>query len=284
MNITHKFAYSLSNFSAYKEFIVQGLRKAIFYMFLVTLVFSTLGNIRIVSDFNDDMARVESKFNKESPDFEYKDGKLTMDYDGPLHYRYDGDSSLVSLFINTLLINNNLIVDTSGKTNSSVLDSYDKGIFLDSDSITIKNTNNYIETKKLEDLFNNPLINSDNVTIDKSWVSSSFTILNNFFDSIIFIVSLIISFLSNLFLVFFFLGPLTIILSKNLNVNLTFKSACTIGFYAISMPLLLKSLLVVAGIYNQQYSIIFYIIGFIYCYLALKSIKESSNTKINTLL
>ena len=80
MRIGHKFAYSFYDFSAYKEFLRQGLGKAIFYVFLVTVIFSTLGNVRTVSVFNDDMSRFELKFNKESPDFEYKDGKLTIPF------------------------------------------------------------------------------------------------------------------------------------------------------------------------------------------------------------
>ena len=45
MGFGHKFAYSFFDFAAYKEFLVQGLGKSILYLFLVTLIFSTIANI-----------------------------------------------------------------------------------------------------------------------------------------------------------------------------------------------------------------------------------------------
>lgn len=284
MGIVHKFAYSFYDFSAYKEFLIQGLGKSIFYVFLVTIVFSTLSNIQIVSEFNDNISRIENKFNKESPDFQYKDGKLTMDYDGPIHYKYDGDSPILSMFINEGLINGNLIIDTSGKTNASALDPYSEGTYVDSDSITIKNSDDKVTTTKLKDLFKTDIVNTDDVTIDKASILSSFPILNEIFDISMFISYPIISFLSNLCAVFFILGPLTLILSKNLDMNLTYKNACTLSFYAMTMPLLLESLTTVAGLYSAEYSVIFYGIALIYCFLALRNIKKSNNTKINALL
>ncbi|NME83384.1 DUF1189 domain-containing protein [Clostridium sp. SM-530-WT-3G] len=284
MGIVHKFAYSFYDFSAYKEFLIQGLGKAIFYIFLVTIAFSTLSNIRTVSQFNDDISRIENKFNKESPDFEYKDGKLTMDYDGPIYYKYTGDSPILSVFINDTLINGNLIVDTSGKTDASALDSYSKGTYVDSDSVTIKTGDNDITTKKLKDLFNTDIVNSNDITIDKATILSSFHLLNEIFDISMYISYPIVSFLSSLCAAFFILGPLTIIFSKNLNINLTYKNACTISLYAMTMPLLLESLSTISGLYIPEFELIFYIIALIYCFFALKNIKKSNNTKINALL
>ena len=284
MRIGYKFAYSFSNFSAYKEFLMQGLGKAIFYIFIVTVIFSTLGNISTVSEINDGMSRLETKFDKESPDFEYKDGKFTMDYDGPIYYKYDGDSPIISTFVNDLLINGTLIVDTSGKTDASVLDSYANATYLDSDSITIKANSDHTITEKLSDLFGNIPSNSDDNTIDKATVSSSFGLLNYLLYNAIFISVPIVKFLSNLCAAFFILGPFTIIVSKNLDVNLTYKNACTISLYAMTLPLLLESLSTVSGIFIPGYQLIFYAISFLYCILAVKNIKKSNNTKINVLL
>ena len=286
MRIGHKFAYSFYDFSAYKEFLRQGLGKAIFYVFLVTVIFSTLGNVRTVSVFNDDMSRFELKFNKESPDFEYKDGKLTMDYDGPIHYNYTGDSPILSIFINDLLINGNLIVDTSGQTDISVLDSYKRGTYIDSETINIKTDAHNITTLNLKDYFKSDMLDSNDMTINKALVSSSLPLLTKMFDFSILVVNPIIAFLNNLCAAFIILGPLTIIISKNLNMKLTYKNACTLSLYAMTMPLLIESLSIVSGLYIPDYGILFYAIALIYCSLALKNIKKSdkkNHTKINAL-
>lgn len=295
MTIRHKFAYSFYDFSAYKEFLNQGLGKAIIYIFIVTIIFSTLANIKITSVFNDNISRFEYKFNKEAPDFEYKDGKLTMDYDGPIHYKYTGNSEMLSFFINDLLINGNLIIDTSGKTDISVLDSYMTGTYINSDTISIKSDNNEITTLALKDYLKINTIDCSIITINKPFtidcsiinkalVSDSFSVFKNIFDFTIFIVKPIIDFLSNLCAAFLVLASLTIIISKNLNMSLSYKNACTISLYAMTMPLLIESLSTVSGLFIPDYNIVFYVIALLYCLLALKNINKSNNKKINALL
>ena len=56
MGFRHKFAYSFFDFAAYKEFLVQGLGKSILYIFLVTLIFSTITNINTIDKFNSEIS------------------------------------------------------------------------------------------------------------------------------------------------------------------------------------------------------------------------------------
>lgn len=287
MRIGHKFAYSFYDFSAYKEFLSQGLRKGIFYIFLVTLIFSTLGNVRTISVINDDMSRLELKFKKESPDFEYKNGKLTMDYDGPLHYSYTGDSQFLDLFVNYILINQNLIVDTSGKTDVSALDSYSQGTYINSDSVSIKTDKTTVNTTPFNELFDVPGVDSDSLVFNKDLVLASFPILTDIFDLSLLLTNPILEFINNLFAALFILGPMTIIISKNLAMKISYRNACIISLYSMTMPLLLESLMTVSGIYIPDSQFLFYAIATIYCLLALKSIKKSDNNnsnKINVLL
>lgn len=287
MRIGHKFAYSFYDFSAYKGFLAQGLGKGILYIFLVTIIFSTLGNVRTVSVFNDDMSRLELKFNKESPDFEYRDGKFTMDYDGPIHYTYTGDSPFLDVFINDMLINDNLIVDTSGQTDDSALNSYKRGIYINSDTITIKSDDSSISSVSLKDYFDTSLVDPDSFVINKKLIKASFPLIMKVFDSSILLINPIISILSNLCAGFFILGPITVIISKNLNMKLSYRNACTISFYAMTMPLLVESLLIVSGLSIPDFGILFYAIAIVYCSLALKNIKKSdknNSNKLNALL
>ena len=281
MSIGHKFAYSFYDFSAYKEFLSQGLGKGIFYIFLVTLIFSTLGNVRTVSVINDDMSRLELKFKKQSPDFEYKDGKFKMDYDGPLHYSYNGDSEFLHLLINDMLINHNLIVDTNGENDVSLLDPYSRGVYISSDALTIKTDNSTIETTPFSELFNVPGVDPDSLVLNKDSVLASFPLITEIFDLCIYFGTPIANFICNLCAALFILGPMTIIISKNLNMNISYSEACTISLYSMTMPLLLESLITVSGVYIPDTQFLFYAVAIVYCLFALKYIKKSGKNNRN---
>ena len=131
MGFRHKFAYSFFDFAAYKEFLVQGLGKSILYIFLVTLIFSTLSNIKIIDKFSSELSSMETTFIHNAPNFELKNGTFSIDSNEPIYYKYDGLQ---------------LIVDTSGKTSKSVLDSYSDGIYINSKELIFRQKYTTLQT------------------------------------------------------------------------------------------------------------------------------------------
>ena len=69
MGFMHKFAYSFFDFAAYKEFLIQGLGKSILYIFLVTLIFSTINNVSVINKFNAQISSIQSTFIHSAPNF-----------------------------------------------------------------------------------------------------------------------------------------------------------------------------------------------------------------------
>ena len=258
MGFGHKFAYSFFNFAAYKEFLVQGLGKSILYLFLVTLIFSTITNINVIAKFNSEISIIQATFIHSAPNFELKNGLLSVDSDEPIYYKHDGEQ---------------LIVDTSGKTNKSLLDSYSDGIYINSDEITIRQNYSTIQTLQFTDFSEFDLTNKT--------LQSSLSILKSIFPIILLILDPILSFLVNLISGFLILGPLSLNISSIMGVKLKYSKACILSFYAMTLPLLLESLLEISGIDLPVFFVIFYIVALIYCGLAIKKIKNIDKSTLN---
>lgn len=309
----HKFAYSLFDFSAYKEFLVQGFGKSIFYIFIVTLIFSIITNIKEIDTINSEISNVEDNLIHNSPGFEFKNGLLSVDTDEIIYYKHDGEFlfnflSAGAVYFNTVNSENNskstniqdqlmdststsdsdddifalstdkpnyymMIVDTKGKTTQSILDTYKDGIYVDSNHISLKKDYRTIGTINFSDC---------------SWLDFNKDTMLGILDTFKIIVPIslmgikpILSFMENLFLGLIILGPFTIFIGSFIGVKLNYAKACTLGFYAMTLPLLLEALLHVAGIVIPEFSIVFYMVAFLYCGLAVNALKNGGKSKLN---
>ena len=258
MGFERKFAYSFFDFASYKEFLVQGFGKSILYLFLVTLIFSTITNINTITKFNSEISSIQATFIHSAPNFELKNGLLSVDSQEPIYYRHDGEQ---------------LIVDTSGKTSKSILDSYSDGIYINSDEITIRQNYSTLKTLKFTDFIEFDLTNKT--------LQDSLSILKIIFPIVLLIFGPILSFLVNLISGFLILGPLSLNISSIMGMKLKYSKACILSFYAMTLPLLLESLLNISGIDFPEFYIIFYIVTLIYCGLAIKEIKNIDKSNLN---
>lgn len=272
--IVHKFAYSFYNFKAYKEFLSQGLLRGIFYLFLVSILFSTLGNISTLSVLNDDVTRLENKYVKESPEFELKDGVLSIDSNEPVIYKYTGDSPILNILINNFTIGDVLIADTSGTTDVSALDDYYSGTYINSTSIYSKKNGEMIGSINF----------SENISLafTKETLQPYFSILKAAFAFSILVVNPILEFFNNLAAVFMIVGPMTLLFSKNFKEKLSYLQCCIIAMYSLTLPLMLESLATITNIFSSEFVFVFYIVSFLYSSLAVKNI--GSTKKIDTVL
>ena len=274
MGIVHKFAYSFFDFKAYRKFLSQGLLKGIFYLFLVSLVFSTLGNISTLSVFNDDVTRLENKYVKEAPEFELKDGVLSIDSAEPIIYKYTGDSPILSMLIKNFTIGDVLIADTSGKTDVSALDDYSNATYINSTSISLKKNGQIIGTINFSE--------NTSLELNKQTLENYFSILNTVFAISLLLIGPIVAFLNNLITIFIMIGPITFMYSRNFKANLTYLQCCIIAMYGLTLPLVLEALATITNMYTSEFAFIFFIVAFIYSTLAIKNI--GSSKKIDTVL
>ena len=272
--IVHKFAYSFFDFKSYKEFLSQGLLKAIFYLFVVSIIFSTLGNINTLSVFNDDITRLENKYVKESPEFELKNGVLSIDSNEPVIYKYTGDSPILNILIKDFIIGDVLISDTSGTTDVSILDNYNNGTYINSTSIYSKKNGEIIGSINFSE--NNFL------TLNKETLKHYFSLFKTTFNVLLLILNPIIEFIDNLISVFVLIGPMTLIFSRNFKEKLGYLQCSIIGMYSLTLPLVLKSLVTITNMYTSEFIFIFYVTTLIYSSLAVKNI--NSTKKIDSIL
>jgi hypothetical protein len=258
MGFRHKFAYSFFDFAAYKEFLVQGLGKSILYIFLVTLIFSTITNLNTINKFISETSNIQTYFTKNAPKFELKNGLFTMDSTEPVYYKNDSQT---------------LIVDTTGKTNKSIVESYSDAIYIDSNELIIKQNYKTIQVMKFSDI---PELNLTNKIIQRMLELSKIII-----PVILLIFNPIISFVANLISGFLILAPISLFMSSLMNVKLNYSKVCILNFYAMTLPLLLEALLNISGIALPEFYIVFYLITLIYCGLAIRELKNTDKSNLN---
>ena len=272
--IVHKFAYSFFNFKAYKDFLSQGLLKALFYLFIVSTIFSTLGNISTLSTLNDDVTRLENKYVKEAPEFELKNGVLSIDSKEPVIYKYTGDSPILNILIKDFTLGDVLIADTNGTTDVSSLDEYNSGTYIHSTSIYSKKNGSIIASINFSE--------NTSIALNKDLLTSYFSLLKVAFALSLLIVGPMLAFINNLAAIFIIIGPMTLIFSKNSKENLGYLKCCIISIYSITLPLVLESLATITNLYSSEFVFVFYIVAFLYSSLAVKNL--GSHKKIDTVL
>lgn len=309
MGFRHKFAYSFFNFEAYKEFFMQGLKKSLLYIFLVTLLFSTITNIKEITSITTEISAIQNNISYNAPNFELKNGLLSVDSDETIYYKHDGDFlfDLLSVFIaNINTIDSNVsntqdklvddtsnlnpentvattsseksnyyifIIDTNGKVNKSILDTYKDGVYINSNGLYLKENYRTVGTINFSYF--------SSININKQFVQYYLYILKIIIPIALLIFKPINSFISNLILGFLIFGPFTVSIGSFMGIKLKYSSACTLSFYAMTLPLLLEALLYVAGISIPEFFVIFSIVTLVYCSLAIKEIKNIDKSKLN---
>lgn len=309
MGFKDKFAYSFFNFEAYREFFIQGLKKSVLYVFLVTLLFSTITNIKEISTITTEISGVQNTLLYNAPKFELENGLLSVDSDEIIYYKHEGDFlfDLLSMFIsnintinsdvssaqdkleddtsnfnpeNTVVHTNSersgyylFVIDTNGKSNKSVLDNYKDGVYINSNELYLKENYRTVGTIDFTYL--------SGININNEFVQYYLYMLKIIIPIALLIFKPINSFISNLILGFLIFGPFTVSIGSFMGIKLKYSSACTLSFYAMTLPLLLEALLYVAGIVIPEFFIVFSIITLVYCSLAIREIKNIDKSKLN---
>lgn len=273
-NFIHKFAYSIFDFKAYREFLSQGVFRAILYLFIVSAVFSTLSNISILNTFNDDITRLENKYVKESPEFELKNGVLSLDSNEPVIYKYTGDSPILNVLLKDFFIGDVLISDTSGNSDVSILNNYQNGTYIDSKSIYSKKNGQIIASIDFS--------NNTSLTLNKQSLTGYFDLFKKSFDTAFLIINPIAKFLDNLISALILIGPMILVLSRNLKQKLRYRDCLIIGIYSMTLPIILNSLSTILNMFTSEFTFIFYVLTLFYSIFAIRGI--SSTRKIDTLL
>ena len=129
MGFFKKFLNSLYNFKAYNTFLSQTTGKAVLYLFILCAFLGFINCFSFVSYTNTLLPTLKEDIKENAPEFEFKDGKLTVDGDMPIVVKYKPLDTIV-------------YIDTENPIDNSVLDGYYFGILITSDSLSIKQDEN----------------------------------------------------------------------------------------------------------------------------------------------
>lgn len=244
----HKIYYSMAGFNYYRYFIRQRTGKAVVYLLLLTLIIGIVSLIPVVYNYNNVINEMINGFDKSVPGFTFENGKL--DVQGKMPIIIDNAGST-------------MIIDTSGQTDESVLDKYDRAILITSDKMIQKNFAN----KQVTDF---SILQG--FRLDKNSVKRFLPLLKWF-------ATLILIFGSIFFIGIKFLSALVVsiiglIINGSKKSHLRFADIFKLSAYSLTLPLLLGTLLDLIPVTIPYLWLIFYLIAFVYLLGAINVIKK----------
>jgi len=259
MGFISKVKNSIINPKAYVQFVKESGGRAVLYLFLITLILGCLGRIRTVYDFSNVINKAKDSLDKEVRDFRFENGKLTVDGEMPITIKSEDGSVF--------------IIDTSGKTTESVLDGYDKGIFVGESKMVEKKSS----LQKQETDFS-----VFKFTFDKAKAKNlldKVKVLNIFI-----IVFGTAWFFLKQFMVALFIALLALIVNAFVKANVNFGEVYKLTLYALTVPVILNTIYDVSGISGIGLMIrctVYFAIALIYLGFGFKAIRDSEHEELD---
>ncbi len=253
MSYWDQFVGSFIKTGYYEELINQTQGKVISYLLLLTFITSLLFGIKLAFLWNGIVDSMASNFAQMAPEFVFADGGLTVN--APMPYIIEKTKDQI------------LVVDTTGKTDETILKDYRNGLFIGKNKII--NKKNELETSYYD------LSSVKGVTVTKSTALKYIPWLK-WFNVFIIMFMFIYEIIANLIAAFFLSlgGWLT---GRIMNCRLIFSDLYKIGIYALTLPLLLELTRDILALKIPYFKFGFYVVAMIYVIVALRTIKKGGN-------
>ena len=249
MHFNNKLYRSVTDFKFYENFLAQTTGKAIQYLLVLTITIGVLWLIKPLYSFNTQISQMVSSFHLTIPNFTFSKGELTV----------EGKMPIISDNANGSNSNEVFIIDTSGKTDESILKSYENAIFIGKDKLVQKKNNFETRSFSFKDFQGLNLNKTDieNFIPMLRWINVFIIV----FGLLWFFVSKLISAL--------FLSLIGLILSGIKNVKMDFSSLYKLSIYSLTLPIIIKVLCSGFGISIPHFWILYFTIGSIYLWNAI---------------
>ncbi len=115
---------SFTNFEMYSEIAFQKKGQTLKYFFILFTILFIFGSLRVAYDFNVRISTMIETARDKVPEFSFANGVLKVEGQQPVIL--EGENNTV------------VIIDTTGKTNESVLGKYSEGVFISSQMVVTK--------------------------------------------------------------------------------------------------------------------------------------------------
>jgi hypothetical protein len=232
---------AVSDFKFYKRVKDFPVSKGIKYIFLLIFLITLIFTIQSTYVFGKWVA-------KNLPPIEIQNGVAYVDAKQPYE----------TSFVGTIFI-----IDTTGEITS--LDKYEKGLLLTKDKFIIKSDRATTQTFELVHIIKGP----QKLTIDGKRVWNLFPLF--------LILHYIRLCMSKFFHILFF-SLVSLAISSISGIKLNYRQLFNIGIYAITLSVLLETLLIIVGRQLPFFSIIYFGVYIIYLIMAVTSCKEEQAT------
>lgn len=254
LNFWMKIVSSVQGIKHYENVLKETVGKAVLYLLLISLLLGAIGAIRGAIEVNDGISKFIKIYNDKCPNFELKDGELSVDGNMPIVLSEDKDYYIV--------------IDTTNNTNPDVLDSHSKGILILKDRMIQKKNEAQTEVTDFESL--------QGATINKN-------IVNRYLPFAKVIIPFI--FLGNMFGYFLggllsslFLALFALIINGIFKTKLKYGQLYSLSIYALTTPLIIDTLFKILNLEHFSfYWLVYHIIAYVYIGFVLNKLKKSKN-------
>ena len=247
MGLISKFIISVFKPSEYQKFSGDSLGKALLYLFIITIVFSSLMMVKRVNNYNRLIEKIVHEFKMNSPDFKLAKGKLKVDAEMPYVIEDKKDKRL-------------FIVDTTGQSTKEILDGYNQGALI-TESEFIHKKSQY-ETRKYS------FASLKDITITKEDVTKVLPYLK--WASVFIVIFGVLSFWFGKLISALFLAVIGLVIKNLLGSKLRFSTLYKLSIYSLTTPILIKVILNLLNFRIPFFFIIYYGIAIFYLWQAVK--------------
>ncbi|MFL0245601.1 DUF1189 domain-containing protein [Candidatus Clostridium stratigraminis] len=245
---------SVQGIKHYQDVLKESTGKAILYLLLISLILGFIGSIRGAFDANKGISEFIQIFNVNCPNFELKNGELSVDGNMPIVLSDDQD--------------NYIVIDTTNNTNPDILDSHSKGILVLKDKMI--NKKNELQTQVTD------FTSFQGFTLDKNTINRFLPYVKAVIP-FIFIGNIIWYFLGGL-LSSLFLALFALIINGIFKVKLKYGQLYSLSIYALTTPLIINTIFKIFSIEHFSfYWLAYHIIAYIYIGFALNKLKDNQN-------
>lgn len=251
-NFWRKIIGSVQGIKHYEVIVKDTVGKSILYLLLIALLLGGIGSIRGAIDTSNDISQFISIYNNKCPNFELKNGELSVDGNMPLTLSQDKSYYFV--------------IDTTNTINPDVLNSYDKGLLVLKDKMIEKQSK--VQTQVVD------FKSFKGITVNKD-IINKYLPLAKLIIPFIFIGNILWYFIGGL-LSALILALFALILNSIFKTELKYGQLYSLSIYALTTPLIIDVLFKIFSVEHFSYYWLFYhLIAFGYICFALNNYKKS---------
>lgn len=246
---------SLVKPKTYVYFRNISLHRCIVYFICICILFSILGSLRYVYDYNKFVTAINKEVNDGFPEFKFSNGEIEVNQREPI--------------VLTEKSKYTIIIDTTGKSNETTLNDYERVILILKDKAFIKESKHRVDEMYFK-VFKN-------VSFNKAELRQSVFKLRLFTIVIIilFIIGSTIMYLSLCFIVSF-LGT---IVNGVFKTGIGYKTLFKISIFSVTPSAVLSTVIKLLGVKYINLYYLYILISAIYLFIGIRQILIYENTR-----